>query len=507
MSFLRKLLRIPFPILILDKFLSVVKVSAKCKYWIYGFIVWSSTYFYYCNVNYSYIPLGSVKGTLNPSSCLSSNTTYNRSEYPTNCTGWEPFIGYNGNTLLGLLDFISLVAYAFGMLIIGNIADYLDYRYVIIVGGFITFTSSTLFGTGYYLAIHSFVYYLFSQFLLGVGAGASPGCIAILGKWFHGKRSGIILGLWSTSIPLSKIAGKLIAGVWADDTWGASFYSSSVLAFTSTVLLIFFLVPEPEYFESLHLEKDEDVPTKETAVKNVPTKKTNVKNAEGIRIWKAILIPGVIEYALVLSFSNLAYYSMFFWLPYLFGSSKIGGVLYSTSASSFFTIAFDFGNIIGSFVGGGLSDLLGSHAIVVTIYLYSTVLLLYIYYVIHTIHLGYNLLLLVLLGITVGGAYVTIFTSVTVDLGSKDGLKNNTRAIATVNGMIAFAGGIAGSFAGLIVGVLINYGIAPVLYFLMSTTFVAGVILTRITLRDIVKLYKWHFGRNVYYAKQVDDEI
>ena len=477
MTTLNKFISIRYPIVLLDRVLTSSKFPQKYKHSLYKILAWVTTYYFFFAIYYSYTVLSTVKGTFNPP-CLSRNDTRNlsmpNSTQDGNCSGWEPFIGNHGNTLLGILDFVSLFSFAILNIIIGNITDHFDYRYNICVGGVILFLSSTLFGSGYYLEIHSFPYYLFAQVLLGVGACGVSGCMGVIGKWFHGKRSGIIIGIWTTSIPLSRLLGKPLSGIWSDHAWGASFYSCSIISGTATLLIFLFLAPGPSY-----LQQHKEAPTLE---------QQNHKKS-GISFLKAFCIPGVVEYSFVVFFIFIAFYSLFFWFPYLIRNSVIEGVVYTTSVSSMFSIAFDVGGLVGTVVGGGLSDFLGSHAITVTLYLYLSILLLYCYYLLYTIKLVYNLIILFSIGCTLGGAF-TIVSNIAISLGSHKSLQGNVNAVATILGILGLFGSFGGALGGLITGYLFEFGIAAVLFFIMVSAFIAVLFLTRITFKDCCKLVK-----------------
>ena len=427
MTTLNNFIPIHYPIVLFDKVLTACKFPQKYKHSLYKILAWVTTYYFFFALYYSYTVLSSVKGTLNPP-CLSRNDTRNlsmpNSTRDGNCSGWEPFIGDHGNTLLGILDFVALFSFAILNLIVGNITDHFDYRYNICVSGVILFLSSTLFGSGYYLEIHSFPFYLFAHVLLGIGGCGMSGCIGVLGKWFHGKRSGIIIGIWSTSVPLSCILGKPLASIWSDYVWGASFYSSSIITGTATILIFLFLVPDPAYLQQNKKEF--------TLTKNAKKDTHQNKKVSGISIWKAFRIPGVVEYSFVLFFGFIAYYSLHYWFPYLIRNSVIEGVVYITSVSSMFSIVFDVGSMVGTVVGGGLSDFLGSHAITVTLYLYLSILLLYCYYLLYTIKLVYNLIILFSIGCTLGGSFVILANSISISLASHKSLKGNSNATATI---------------------------------------------------------------------------
>ena len=494
MAFNRLYIIIPIPIILLEKLLAFFKIPLSYKQVICKLIVWLVTYYFYSAIYFAYIPLGAVKGTLNPP-CLLDNA--NRSatgvKNSDNCTGWEPFIGDYGNTLLGALDFLSLFTFAIGIFIAGNIADYFDDRLVICICGVLLFTSSTLFGTGYYTGIHSFAYYLVSHTLIGVGAAASPAVIGALGKWVHGKRSGIILGLWSSCFPLSKIIGLLITSIWSDYAWGASFYSSSVLSGSATILALLFLVPDPSYIEEFRRSNcPQDTIPEETA--------RNVKKMKTIRIWRVSLIPELLEYFVSLFFVAWAYYTLLVWLSYIIRNTQIEGVSYPTSVAAQFSIIFDIGSIAGSIICGGVSDLIGSRSIVISFNLYATIVLFFLYQLIGTVHLGYNLTVLFLIGFSLGGAHVIIFSCVTVDLGSKHESKTNTKAISSVSGVIASSGGVGGAVGSLVTGVLFQFGVSVVLYSLMTAVSISALILLRITIKDSVKLYHKIRPRHYVYT-------
>ena len=408
MNAVYKFIAIHYPIELLGKVITILRFPAKYKQLLYKVLAWMLTYYFYFALYYCYTLLGSVKGTLNPP-CIFKNKT----EYPSiansteigNCTAWEPFVGDYGNTLLGALDFVALFSYGILNLIMGNLADHFNYRYNICFCGLMLFLYSTLFGSGYYLEIHSFPYYVFAQILLGLGGCAMSGCLGVLAKWFDGKRSGIIIGIWSTAAPVARILGRPLASIWSDYAWGASFYSSSIITATATILAFLFLVPGPKYLH--HDQKD----SKLNSTLKINKNRKQKPKERGIFIWKAIRIPGFVEHAVSQFFIYTAFYSSFFWFPYIINHSEIEGVSYATSISSIFSIVFDFGAMAGVATGGGLSYLLKSHSIVITLYLYLSILLLSCYYLLYTVKLVYNLVILFSIGFTLGGGFVIMALS------------------------------------------------------------------------------------------------
>ena len=155
-----------------------------------------------------------------------------------------------------------------------------------------------------------------------------------------------------------------------------------------------------------------------------------------------------------------------------------------------FSIVFDVGSMVGTVGGGGLSDFLGSHAITVTLYLYLSILLLYCYYLLYTIKLVYNLIILFSIGCTLGGSFVILLNSISISLASHKSLKGNSNATATILGVIISFGCIGGALAGLFTGYLFEFGNSAVLFSTMMSILIAVLFLTRITFKDCCKLVK-----------------
>ena len=497
MNTIDKFIVIQYPIELLDKVITVLRFSTKYKQSLYKVLAWVLTYYFYFALYYCYTLLGSVKGTLNPP-CIFKNKTGDpsiaNSTQNRNCSAWEPFVGDYGNTLLGALDFVTLFSFAILNLIMGNLADHFDYRYNLCFTGIILFLYSTLFGSGYYLEIHSFPYYVFAQILLGLGGCGQSGCQGVLGKWFDGKRSGIIIGIWSTSGPVARIIGRPLASIWSDYAWGASFYSSSIITATATILVFLFLVPGPKYLQQ-NQEKSINTP-------NINKNRKQKPKERGIFIWKSLRIPGIVEYSFSIFFIYTAFYSSFFWFPYIINHSEIEGVSYVTSISSTFSIVFDLGTMAGVATGGGLSYLLTSHSIVITLYLYLSILLLSCYYLLYTVKLVYNLVILFTIGFTLGGGYVIMALSIPIALSNQKSLESNTNSVGTIVGIITFIGGMGGALGGFLPGYLIQFGIPAVLFLIMISTLISALSITRITFRDCCKVVK-----NIYSCLKCNHHV
>ncbi|PKI54511.1 hypothetical protein CRG98_025025 [Punica granatum] len=103
-------------------------------------------------------------------------------------SGWAPFNGSDGSSLLGELDLAFLTAYAFGMYFSGHFADRMSLRIILAAGMIGSGLFASLFGVAYWANIHNFYYFLAVQMLAGLFQSTGwPSAVAVVGNWF-GKR-------------------------------------------------------------------------------------------------------------------------------------------------------------------------------------------------------------------------------------------------------------------------------------------------------------------------------
>ena len=452
---------------------------------------------YYFNITWaiSIRTLGVIKGTLNPPCCKQLNSTLARdadadADASLNCSCWAPFIGDHGTFLIGLLDGGFLFSFTVGTLVLGNFADHVNYRYVITVGGFAVFILLNLFGLGYFFSIHAFPYFLVIQILYGINASVYSSCFAVIGIWFHGcRRKNTIISIWATYSGVGRILGGLLPALFADGPWGFAYVTNSSLIFIAVILVFLFLVPYPDY---IGIELD-------AAASANREKKPRAK---GINFFRALLIPGVLEFSLTFFFNKSVYYTFLFWLPYLIRNTVIGGVSYQSSLSAVFSILFDIGSVFGVIVGGVIADKIHSYSLICIIYLYTGAVLIYVYSVVSSIHLAANLVCLFFIGFTVNGTHALILSCVSIDLGrNKRITRDNTRAIATMNGIINFSGLVGASLTVSLIGVIFQLGTNAVLYIMIIAMVLSALSITRIAVKDTLRIVKNNY-HHVYVVEK-----
>ena len=473
----RDVFKVPFLITHLERSGITNRVSEKTKRRCYMLASWLILYYFNVTWAIGIRTFGVVKGTLNPPCCRSINATQNYARNQSNCSCWEPFVGDHGTSLIGLLDTAVLVPFSIANLILGNFADHFNYRYILTIGGVSVTFLLTLFGLGYFLNIHIFAYFLVIQLFYGLSASVYSSTFAVIGIWFHGcRRKHVIISAWATYSGVGRILGGLLPAVWVDGPWGWAFVTNASLITIAAFLTFFLLVPYPESI---------GISTNKKVEGDGESEKT--QKSEGIKFWRAFLVPGVIEYSITFFFNKSVYYTFLFWLPYLIRNTVIGGIQYQSSLSAVFSILFDIGSIFGVVTGGFIASKL-SYSLVCTGYLYTSAVLLYVYSVVGSLHLAANLVCLFFIGATVNGTHALILSCVTIDLGKSKSIAKNTRAIATMNGIINFSGSVGAAITVSLIGVLFRFGTGVVLYSMIGATIISVLFLTRIALRDLSQI-------------------
>ncbi|KAK8658866.1 hypothetical protein V6N13_029085 [Hibiscus sabdariffa] len=404
--------------------------------------------------------------------------------------GWVPFNGSDGSALLGELDVAFLAVYAFGMYFSGHLGDRMNLRIFLTVGMIGTGLFTSLFGVGYWANIHSFYYYLIVQMIAGLFQSTGwPSVVAVVGNWFGKKKRGLIMGIWNAHTSVGNISGSLIASALLSYGWGWSFVVPGlIIAFIG--LSVFLLLPVSP--ESVGIDREEDLmdsPRKNGEEVTEPLlgsdSDTEIKEkAVGfIEAWK---IPGVAPFAFCLFFAKLVAYTFLYWLPFYISHTAIEGKYLSSEAAGNLSTFFDVGGVLGGILAGHISDRLDARAITAATFMYCAIPALYFYRTYGHISMVMNVALMFICGMFVNGPYALITTAVSADLGTHSSLKGNSKALATVTAIIDGTGSVGAAIGPLLTGYISAKSWSAVFTMLMGAALVAGLLLTRLVVDEVV---------------------
>ncbi|CAH8616563.1 unnamed protein product [Schistosoma guineensis] len=408
---------------------------------------------------------------------------------------WAPFDGQNYDSLFGTLDLIFLSFYAVSMFLSGHVADKIDLRIYLCIGTLLSGVTTIAFGLGYFFNVHSFAYYAVTQGVAGiVQASGWPAVVACMGNWFGKNKRGFFMGVWTAHSSIGNILGSLVAGAFVEIAWGWSFVIPGLIIGLLSLPIYLFLVPYPECVEVQlpvqHNASDYGSINQQIRDGNsfeeslgttssqcnllIPTKKNSSS------FLSALKVPGVIEYSLTLFFSKLVSYTFLFWLPMYI--REAGG--FDPSSSADLSAVFDLGGILGGIIAGYVSDCTGSSAITCVVMIALSIPTLYLYSVVGFRSLAHCIGLLIPLGLFVNGPYALITTAVSADLGTHPSLSKNSRALATVTGIIDGTGSVGAALGPLLCGLMKPYGWSVIIIMLMVALALAAVLLFRMVANE-----------------------
>ncbi|KAM7537381.1 hypothetical protein Aperf_G00000061630 [Anoplocephala perfoliata] len=425
---------------------------------------------------------------------------------PPNYCQWKPFDTDNWAAIVGWLEIIFLLFYAFAMFPIGHAAERISLR-VFLTGGMVASGLTTvMFGLGYYLNIHALSYYVAAQILGGITQATGWPCVVtILSNWFGRGRRGLIMGIWNAHTNVGNVLGSILAGAFVNYQWGASFLVPGFLLIAGAYVVYLVLVdhPIPELDLSPSSTSDADGHDKShllyygdvKAISDIGYKE------QPILFWDAIRLPNVFPYAMALFFSKLVSYTFLYWLPnYL---SNVSTEVLSAEKAAWLSTIFDLGGICGGIIAGLLSDSNTPYDHLTTTSLQdSSLRTIYLravtcasmlaiaapcllYYQSIAASMSFrSMVILFICGGLVTGPCALITTAVSADLGTQPSIQGNSKALATVTAIIDGTGSIGASLGPFLTAYLVSYGWQAVFMMLVFADVIAMLITVFISYRS-----------------------
>jgi len=399
-----------------------------------------------------------------------------------------------------------LVSYAVFMFFSGFLCERMDQRYFLSIGCLLSGGFTFLFGLAYSTGIHSIWYFIIIQVILGAMQSTGwPGVVSVMANWFGKGKRGLIFGIWNAHTSIGNIVGTAMSAAFLtkqwDDDWGLSFIFPGLFIGCVGFLLFLFLIPSPDLIglepPQQHDPKTEieDPETIKAAEIKEPT------NDKAIGFIGALKIPGVVEFSLCLFFAKLVSYVFLYQLPTFIHSTSGMNAENSGVLSEY----FDWGGIIGGITAGILTDWSGMSGTTCSAMLVIATPLLFCYQTlvqdwcpitsdilgvpVQNSCYGWNIAMMILVGILVNGPYALITTAVSAELGNHKSLKGSSKALATVTAIIDGTGSI-----GAALGPTIGTALSPAhengswnlfFYMLMASDILALLMLARIVKHEI----------------------
>ena len=401
------------------------------------------------------------------------------------------------NIFLGTLDTIFLFSYAVGLYISGMIGDRLNLRLVLTFGMCMSAVVFFIFG---FISEHFGIYnkYFYGVFFMLNGLLQStgwPATVAVMGNWFSKSTRGSVFGFWSANASVGNIIGSLMVASVLNYGYEFGILITSFLLFCGGILVFFCLNPKPE---DIGLEptresednvasspvnnqpKDKEPLLQDTSLQQLRDPQIEV-DSKALGFFQSLMLPGVIPYSLSYACLKLVNYSFFFWLPVYLSQ----GLHWKDKKSDELSNFYDIGGIVGGIIAGVASDLIGLRSPVVCSMLVLSMVSLFIYGNTGSDY-DTNVAFMTLTGLMVGGPANLISSAISADLGKQVALRGNEAALATVTGIVDGTGSVGAAIGQYLVPQIDDlFGWHAVFYFLIIMTFLSGVCLIPMLIRDI----------------------
>jgi len=357
-----------------------------------------------------------------------------------------------------------MFSYAVGLPISGYLADVLDVRWVIAFGMIGASVTICIFGVCVTtLDVKTQWIFVALWFLNGLFQSSGwPGCVKIMGLWFADESSGRIFGLWAANASAGNLIGAGFVsalGAALGDKRGILYFFvvPGIFLFVVSLLVLLILPAGPQ---NVDLPKAENIEVNQDGmtyflyndskppieflrrVESLENGESSslqdsfelpdpaYEEAESISFLQAVMIPGVITYALCYACLKGVNYAMFFWLPYYLKESTD----LSYTQSSTLSMLYDIGQMVGGFVCGWISDIVGQRSPPVWVSLMLSTAPIF------ALRLRTSIPVLGVIcftgGLLVGGPANLISSAISADLGKHESLQSSQQAMSSVAGII-----------------------------------------------------------------------
>ena len=340
------------------------------------------------------------------------------------------------SSFLGLIDFLFLFSYSMGFFICGEIGEKMPAAALAGLG---------LFGTGATYTLIAVVclegnvsHTLYSALWVAVGVSQSAvwvGNVKLMSSWFPPHGRGVLFGIWVTSCSVGNILGELLSAVISEELhlqWEWIAFITSTFTFCAALLL-------------LTVESDPDTELLPTETEDLSS--PLLEKEPGC--CEAVSRPSVRRCMLGLCCVKWMNFGLAMWLPFFFESEWHLDLELAGGEAA----ALDVGCIIGSLLGGWLTDQVQhkSSVVIGLLLCASPVLLLFPH--IPSDHPGVMFFLVLWLGVTVSSSSNMLFPVMATD--ASQGPKG---ADPKVLGLIFGFGTLTCAVGQAVIGWLIQFG-------------------------------------------------
>lgn len=377
----------------------------------------------------------------------------------------DPFLDTveEAEVFIGLLDTIFLLSYATGLYVCGVLGDRVNMRNLLVFGMSGSAFMMFMFGTvSEWLGYYNRIYYATFWILNGLLQGTTwPTLVAIMGNWFGITGRGFILGLWSSSASVGNIIGAFSVSMSVNQGYEYAFLTTSIMLIGWSAIVLVFLHPTPADAGMITETNEKKQTSAQTKDESEESPLTVADGTEAIGFIEALMVPGVLIFAVSFGFLKMVHYSMLFWLPFYLTSS----FNWVEAKSARITMLYDIGGAVGGALSGLVSDFAGRRIPVVVTMLIFSIISVFGYNFIGENEI-WNGLGMTIVGFFVCGVTHMVSSVVAADLGQQEVVRNK-EALATITGIVDGTGTVGAAIGQIVIPLLlVSSGWESVFYFL-----------------------------------------
>ena len=299
------------------------------------------------------------------------------------------------------------------------------------------------------------------------------GCVAIMSNWFPPEMRGRVMGLWGSNQSVGNIVGEYLAAIIYEELgmgWEWVIAIPALLVTVVAVCLLTLVYDRPKAREAAErpslsaplLNQDRGASHLETQADTEPT-----DSKSPLGFWESWRLPGVALCAFSYGGIKLLNYGMRMWMPYYL----IANFDMHMGHLALLLSTYNVGGIVGSVMGGWLSDAYSRRMATVSLMILCSVPLMVFFRMVGPSTESLFYVIVPLLGSMIGGVANLMSCAVAADLAQQQSAHSRQDTKTTVIGIVNGTGSFGAAFGQIVIGWLQTFSWNYVFGFLVGKTY------------------------------------
>ena len=312
--------------------------------------------------------------------------------------------------------------------------------------------------------------YLVLWALQGPSQGTDlTGCVAIMANWFPPEIRGRVMGLWGANQSVGNIVGEYLAAIIYDElgmSWEWVIAIPALLVAAVAVSLLVVVYDHPKAKEAAEVSsRSAPLIARDVASQSETLAEYEQEDHKShVGFWESWRLPGVALCAFSYGGIKLLNYGMRMWMPYYL----IANFHMHMGHLALLLSTYNIGGIVGSVLGGWLSDAYSRRMATVGTMIICSIPLMILFRMVTPATEVLFYVFIPLMGFMIGGVANLMSCAVSADLAQQQSAHAHQDAKTTVIGIINGTGSFGAAFGQVVIGWLQTYSWNYVFAFLVG---------------------------------------